>query len=66
MPSPPKVAYPNQVVGRERQDKLKVQLRAADKPALAHAADGVYGELLFKRLQVNGIARGNEIATGIG
>ncbi len=27
---------------------------------------GVYGELLFKRLQITDIARGNEISTGTG
>ena len=40
-PGYPEIAHPNQIVGREGQDKLKVQLRAADKPALAHAADGL-------------------------
>jgi uncharacterized protein YecE (DUF72 family) len=26
----------------------------------------VHGELIFKRLRVTGIARGNEVSTGIG
>jgi len=37
----PQIAHPKQVVGREREDKLKVQCRGADKPSLAQAADGL-------------------------
>ena len=33
------VAHPNQVEGRHGQDKLVVQLLAADEPALAHPTD---------------------------
>ena len=35
------IAHPDQVVRRHRQDKLEVQLLAAEKPALAQATNGL-------------------------
>lgn len=35
-------------------------------PVLWNPNTAMYGELLFKRLQATGTARGNEISTGIG
>ena len=35
------IAHPHQVVRRHRQDKLEVQLLAADKPALSQPTDGL-------------------------